>query len=312
MSSDGVINDVRRPWLGPSLWAPLLLVLAACIGVVYYGHQVVLALEASVAASARAGGRATVNQIVGFIDREQERLRAFTEEKNEEIRRILNFPDDWPEIDALQTSVKRMFRGAFAFTVTGPDGAPLFEDFDGLVGPVCQASMRDFILARAAGDATFAVPPIHPVPGAYHFDLITPWRLDDGQTGLFFVSMSPARIAALLAAAADAVILYDPTDPVSGAHAAQFRGPGVTLAPLRFTGPAPATPSGGGEPWPDEPGTAAATTSKAMWFPGMPSRGFRLAVGPSAVRTMLWPEIVSAPISPAAMPYSKGRSGPLW
>ncbi len=44
---------------------------------------------------------------------------------------------------------------------------------------------------------------------------------------------------ALLAAAGDAVILYDPTDPVSGAHAAQFRGPAVTLAPLRFTGPAP-------------------------------------------------------------------------
>ena len=60
--------------------------------------------------------------------------------------------------------------------------------------------MRDFILARAAGDATFAVPPIHPVPGAYHFDLITPWRLDDGQTGLFFVSMSPSRIGEIISA----------------------------------------------------------------------------------------------------------------
>ncbi|MBF9058849.1 phosphoadenosine phosphosulfate reductase [Rhodobacterales bacterium HKCCSP123] len=44
---------------------------------------------------------------------------------------------------------------------------------------------------------------------------------------------------ALLSAAGDAVILYDPADPVSGAHAAQFRGAAVTLAPLRFTGAAP-------------------------------------------------------------------------
>lgn len=44
---------------------------------------------------------------------------------------------------------------------------------------------------------------------------------------------------AQLASARAAVILHDPTDPVTGAHAAQFRGPGVTLAPLRFAGPAP-------------------------------------------------------------------------
>jgi hypothetical protein len=43
----------------------------------------------------------------------------------------------------------------------------------------------------------------------------------------------------LLATARAAMILFDPTDPVSAAHAAQFRGEAVTLAPLRFTGPAP-------------------------------------------------------------------------
>jgi hypothetical protein len=43
----------------------------------------------------------------------------------------------------------------------------------------------------------------------------------------------------LLAAAREAVILFDPTDPVSAAHAGQFRKKPVTLAPLRFTGTAP-------------------------------------------------------------------------
>lgn len=43
----------------------------------------------------------------------------------------------------------------------------------------------------------------------------------------------------LLAGAREAVILYDPTDAISAAHAAQFRAAPVTLAPLRFTGAAP-------------------------------------------------------------------------
>lgn len=43
----------------------------------------------------------------------------------------------------------------------------------------------------------------------------------------------------LVAAAQTAVILYDPTDPVSAAHAGQFRDKRVTLVPLRFTGTAP-------------------------------------------------------------------------
>jgi len=45
----------------------------------------------------------------------------------------------------------------------------------------------------------------------------------------------------LLVSAREAVILYDPTDPISAAHAAQFRANPVTLAPLRFTGTAPET-----------------------------------------------------------------------
>lgn len=43
----------------------------------------------------------------------------------------------------------------------------------------------------------------------------------------------------MIATASRVVLAYDPTDAVSTAHVAQFRGPQVTLAPLRFTGAAP-------------------------------------------------------------------------
>ncbi|NKX45861.1 phosphoadenosine phosphosulfate reductase [Roseicyclus persicicus] len=45
--------------------------------------------------------------------------------------------------------------------------------------------------------------------------------------------------ARLIARASQAVILYDPTEPVTAAHAAQFRADAVQLVPLRFTGRAP-------------------------------------------------------------------------
>ncbi|MDJ0741091.1 MAG: PAS domain S-box protein [Gammaproteobacteria bacterium] len=201
MTPDHAAGDARRPLISAALWAPFLLILAACGGILYYGLQLAAAERAALTSGARATGLSVVNEIVGFIDREHERLAAFTDEKGDAIRKILAYPDDWPEVEALQTSVRRMFRGALAFSVTGPDGVPLFEDFDGLIGPVCRASMRDALSGDRDGKVPAAIPPIHPVPGAYHFDLITPWVLDSGDTGLFFVSMSPDRIAELIAAA---------------------------------------------------------------------------------------------------------------
>ena len=37
-----------------------------------------------------------------------------------------------------------MFPGAIAFSVSGTEGQPLFENFDGLVGPVCVDAMTEF------------------------------------------------------------------------------------------------------------------------------------------------------------------------
>ncbi|MCB1725413.1 MAG: PAS domain S-box protein [Chromatiaceae bacterium] len=214
---DAVITVPRRPWMGPSLWLPVLLVIFTCAAIVYYGYQVIAALEKAAADSAYAGARATAREITGFIDREHERLAAYTEEQAALIQKILADPEDLQTIDRLRVSVKRMFRGTIAFAVTDADGKPLFEDFDGLIGPVCEESMREAVRTRLRGEGEFELPPIHPVPNAYHFDLITPWRLDNGQAGVFFVSMSPSRIGELLAAAEQAsgtrILLVNRDDP---------------------------------------------------------------------------------------------------
>ena len=236
---DGVLQEIGRPFVSSNLWVPLLFVLVACGAIVYYGYEVANALKQSAAAHARAQGQATAHEISGFLEREHERLRAFVEEKSDEIRSILGYPDNWPAIDAVQTSLRRMFRGALAFTVTGADGKPLFEDFDGLVGPVCQASMRDYVQSIDRGATAVEIPAVHPVPGAYHFDLISPWKLDDGSSGLFFVSMSPGRMAELIRAAEQAsgtrILLVNRDDPnlieVSAAGARDVLKDDIRIAP---------------------------------------------------------------------------------
>lgn len=221
------------------LWIPLLLILVACGGIVYYGHQVARTLEQSVAASARAGGRATAHEIAGFINREHDRLHAFVDEKQAEIRQVLAHPDDWQAIDALRASLKRMFPETIAFTVTDADGSPLFEDFDGLVGAVCESAMRTFAQTIDFDGEGFEIPPIHPIPGAYHLDLMTALRFDGGQSGLFFVSVSPSRIAEILASAEKAsgtrILLVKRDDPdlieVTASGARDVLKDGFRLAP---------------------------------------------------------------------------------
>jgi PAS domain S-box-containing protein len=214
---DSALDEVRRPFLAANLWVPLLLILVACGAIAYEGFQVAKTLRQSVADAAKAQGQATAREIGGLLTREHERLAAFVVEKEADIRLILRSPDDWPVVEGLQTSLKRMFRGSLAFTVTDAEGHPLFEDFEGLVGPICEAAMRDFARPRSGPSDAQALPPIHPVPEAYHFDLITPWTLENGESGLFFVSMSPDRIAELIAAAEVAsgsrILLVNRNDP---------------------------------------------------------------------------------------------------
>jgi len=253
-TASGALQKAGRPFVSSNLWVPLLLVVFACAAIVYYGYEVASTLKASVASNARAQGQATAHEITAFLGREQERVRAFVAENEDEVRKILAYPDNWSAIDAVQVSLKRMFRGALAFSVTGADGKPLFEDFDGLVGPVCQASMRDYVQSVRQLADDIEIPPIHPVPGAYHFDLISPWKLDGGESGLFFVSMSPGRIAEIVDAAERAsgtrIVLVSRDDPslieVAAAGARDvlddnFRLDVETLVPGHFSVDLPGT-----------------------------------------------------------------------
>lgn len=214
---EGLLNGARKPYFGAGFLVPLGLILVACGAIFYFGHQVAASLERGAHEAAEAQGSATAREIAAFLRREHERLEAFVQEKQFAIARIVAQPDDWDRIETLQASVKRFFPGAFAFTVTGSDGVPLFEDFDGLVGDACLTSLQAYATSLDRGEAPTPVPPIHPVPDAYHFDLITRLYIPVAPGGLFFVSIHPTGIAELIQAAEQAsgmkMLLVKRSDP---------------------------------------------------------------------------------------------------
>lgn len=94
---------------------------------------------------------------------------------------------------ALAAEVKDFFPDHFSITVTDATGRPVIEDFEGYVGEVCMADMKQFI-ASGANEVR-----IHPNPHAYHVDIMAPWTRG-GDAGLFFVGFKPDFIAKLLQA----------------------------------------------------------------------------------------------------------------
>lgn len=241
----GLLDGAHRPYFGAGFLVPLGLILVACGAIFHYGHQVAASIERGANDSAAAQGAATAREIGAFLRREHERLGAFVDEKRDAIAGIIASPDDWHAIAAMQASVKRFFPGAFAFTVTDGVGMPVFEDFDGLVGDACRQSLQDYAESTDRGEVPTPVPPVHPIPDAYHFDLITRLDIPGASRGLFFVSLRPGRIAELISAAEQAsgmaMWLVKRTDPtlieISGQGARDRLTGGMRLDPATWDRP---------------------------------------------------------------------------
>lgn len=124
-----------------------------------------------------------------FIDRtliEKRRLLGlFSEFHRKQIETLLAVPNASAPYAEIHTAIQRFFPTAFAFTLAAPSGKPLIDDFDGLVGEICQNNIRHFAHAGVEQPVF-----IHPHPEVYHYDLMERF----GQH-IFFVSFKPTELA---------------------------------------------------------------------------------------------------------------------
>ncbi|HEC20190.1 MAG TPA: hypothetical protein ENI97_12720 [Gammaproteobacteria bacterium] len=125
-----------------------------------------------------------VEKQVGFYIAEKQRMvSVFAEEQIDWLRALAENPNNDELQENLGKLLRRYFPKYFTFSITDQDGAPLFEDFDGLIGELCLADIRQFSTTRHSYH-----PFIHPNPEGYHFDIMVRYDQGAGIQRIFFVS----------------------------------------------------------------------------------------------------------------------------
>ncbi len=134
------------------------------------------------------------HDIARFIAEKERLVDLFAKEHLSLIQQLAARPQDEVLEQRLGRLVVAYFPNQFAFTVTGADGAPYLDDFDELIGDVCQQDIETFVATGAQ------LPRIHPNYEGYHFDILA--RFGSGPTsGILFISFHADILGATLRSA---------------------------------------------------------------------------------------------------------------
>ena len=91
----------------------------------------------------------------------------------------------------LESRIGIYFPDYFAFTLADPQGKPFMEDFDGLIGDLCQTDLKQF-----AGSIQ-QHPRIHPHPDIYHFDIMSHHDINS-ESLILFISFDADVLGSIL------------------------------------------------------------------------------------------------------------------
>lgn len=133
------------------------------------------------------------NEVGTVVSGLHRRVKLFARDNLHLIETLYLNPDNLPATTRLASLIGDHFPNYFAFTITDPEGQPRLEDFDNLVGEICQRDIAQF--AANPEDQTPIY--IHPQPFSYHFDVITTWSTRHHR-GIFFVSFHAELLARML------------------------------------------------------------------------------------------------------------------
>ncbi len=138
----------------------------------------------------RSSVSGTAGGIGAYLTELRRSVHLFANSEKALLDKLRSHPEDLALHDQLNKRVRFYFPEAFAFTLADRSGNPLLEDFDGLVGEVCQHDIRQFAADRAHSEVY-----VHPHPDVYHFDVMVDWDKGGTAQGIFFVSF-PADLLA--------------------------------------------------------------------------------------------------------------------
>src|SRR3569833_3090770 len=138
----------------------------------------------------RSSVSGTAGEIGTYLTELRRSVHLFANSEKELLDKLRSHPEGLIQHDQLNQRVRFNFPEAFAFTLANRSGNPLLEDFDGLVGEVCQRDIRQFAADRAHSEVY-----VLPHPDVYLFDVMVDWEKSGVAQGIFFVSF-PADLLA--------------------------------------------------------------------------------------------------------------------
>lgn len=138
---------------------------------------------------ARRSAQFAIQAVGARIEEQRRLLKLFTRLHAGLIQSLLTAPNNAHGYQRLHAAVIEFFPDAFAFTLADRDGRAIIDDFDGLMGEVCQKNIQHFA-AHREGQRIF----IHPHPEVYHYD-----QMVHVGEHIFFVSFRPDAIVRVLA-----------------------------------------------------------------------------------------------------------------
>ena len=174
-------NPVLPPLYAGATWLfALLLVGIFCL----QAREDWLHIDEQQITEARRSALFTEQTLSREIAERRRMVRLFSVLHADRIRELIATPNNTTPYDALHAEMLRFFPSAFAFTVADSKGQPLIDDFDGLVGEVCQRNIQHFA-DKGLDQPLF----IHPHPEIYHYDIMVPFG-----EHIFFVSFKPDEL----------------------------------------------------------------------------------------------------------------------
>lgn len=135
----------------------------------------------------------TVQTLGVYIEQTRRLVGLFASRERENIRLLSIDPENNLAREELEAHLKQYIPDYFAFTIADASGVPLLDDFEGNVGEVCRTDIRGFSESGHPQELF-----IHPNPLQYHFDIMTPVKLGENKSGVFFVSFKPDVLGHLL------------------------------------------------------------------------------------------------------------------
>lgn len=116
-------------------------------------------------------------------------VQLFIEEYASLINHLNRYPNDEKTVKDIEKRLRQRFPDFFTFTISDPNGQPVLENIESLVGEACLQDIHHFAnTIKMPNNTRENRVVIHPQPFHYHFDIMAPLPWDRSSLRIFFAS----------------------------------------------------------------------------------------------------------------------------